>query len=259
MLTEEEERELAMHFHKTGDLKAAHKLVTSHLRLVVKIAMGFKGYGLPMMDVISEGNIGLMHAVKKFDTTKGFRVSTYAMLWIKATIQDHIIKSWSLVKIGTSAARKKLFFNLKKVKNLLANYEGQALSNANIAEAAAKLGLTSKQVVEMDIRLSNSDKSLNDVIGQDEGATEMLEMLADDSSNQEEILAEKQELNARSKKLHEVLATFSERERDIINKRKLSDSPMTLEELADIYKVSRERIRQIEVRVIEKLTTAMTS
>lgn len=255
ILTAEEEENFARLYHEEGDLKAAHYLVTSHLRLVVKIALSYRNYGLPMMDVISEGNVGLMRAVKKFDVNKGFRLSTYAMWWIKAHIQEHVLHSWSLVKIGTTAAQKKLFFNLRKIKNKLHRYESKDLSLDEVAQISAELSVSKSEVSEMEKRLKNQDTSLNakPLSAAEDSDCELIDFLQDSAPTQDIIFAEKQETDRNHVKLYKALETLKDREKDIILKRRLTDTPATLEDLSQIHNVSRERIRQIECRAIEKL------
>ena len=256
MLDAEEEYLLAKNWREQGNLKAAHKLVTSHLRLVAKIAMGYRGYGLPVNELISEGNIGLMQAVKKFDPDKGFRLATYAMWWIKAAIQEYVLRSWSLVKMGTTTAQKKLFFNLKKIKRQIApNQEGD-LKESQVKEISKRLNVDSKEVVNMNRRMMGQEKSLNDPIKSDEG-DEWQDWLTDDSLDQELILSQKQEYDDKKQLLQESIKILDERERKIIEERKLSENPKTLDELSKKYKISRERIRQIETKAFEKLQKAM--
>ena len=256
MLDAEEEYLLAKNWREQGNLKAAHKLVTSHLRLVAKIAMGYRGYGLPVNELISEGNIGLMQAVKKFDPDKGFRLATYAMWWIKAAIQEYVLRSWSLVKMGTTTAQKKLFFNLKKIKRQIApNQEGD-LKESQVKEISKRLNVDSKEVVNMNRRMMGQEKSLNDPIKSDE-SDEWQDWLTDDSLDQELILSQKQEYDDKKQLLQESIKILDERERKIIEERKLSENPKTLDELSKKYKISRERIRQIETKAFEKLQKAM--
>jgi len=256
MLDAEEEYMLAKNWRDNGNLKAAHKLVTSHLRLVAKIAMGYRGYGLPVNELISEGNIGLMQAVKKFDPDKGFRLATYAMWWIKAAIQEYVLRSWSLVKMGTTTAQKKLFFNLKKIKRQIApNQEGD-LKESQVKEISKRLNVDSKEVVNMNRRMMGQEKSLNDPIKSDE-SDEWQDWLTDDSLDQELILSQKQEYDDKKQLLQESIKILDERERKIIEERKLSENPKTLDELSKKYKISRERIRQIETKAFEKLQKAM--
>lgn len=256
MLTQEEEVELANRWVDDQDIEAAHKLVTSHLRLVVKLAQGFRGYGLPITDLISEGNIGLMHAVKRFDPDKGYRLSTYAMWWIKAAINEYILRSWSLVKMGTSASQKKLFYNLKRLKNKINAGERCLLPN-EIKMIAQDLDVSERDVIEMDERLGASDASLNARIVQDEDSGQWIDYLEDASDNQEVIIAESEEMMQRRSMLNAAMECLNDRERDIIHKRQLQEDPSTLEELSRIYNVSKERIRQIEVRAMEKLQKAV--
>ncbi len=253
MLEEKEEYNLAMKFKEDGDVKAAHKLVTSHLRLVVKIAMGFRGYGLPLTDIVSEGNIGLMQAVKKFEPEKGFRLSTYAMWWIKAAINEHILKSWSIVKVGTSATQKKLFFNLKRLKNkILKNSENTYLSDSQMQDIAYDLDVSAKDVKDMNALMSSSDQSLNVSVFDDSDA-QRLDYIEDSSQNQEDEYADKEEKDFNSEILSKAMVVLNNREKDILYKRKLVDNPLTLEDLSKEYGVSRERIRQIENRAFEKI------
>ncbi len=258
MLEKDEEFMLAKRWIEHQDSAAAEKMVTSHLRLVAKIAMGYRGYGLPIGEVISEGNVGLMQAVKKFDPDKGFRLSTYAMWWIRAAIQEYVLRSWSLVKMGTTAAQKKLFFNLRRLKGEMKAVEEGDLTPDHVAKIATKLGVKETEVTSMNRRMSGGgDASLNVTIGGDDGAAQWQDWLTDESESQEEVLANDQEHDARMDLLHHAMSDLNERERDIIAKRRLSDRPMTLEDLAGIYNVSRERIRQIEARAFEKLQEAM--
>jgi len=252
MLTAEEEYMLAKSYKEHGDAKAAHKLVTSHLRLVAKIAMGFRGYGLPLIDLISEGNVGIMLAVKKFDPEKGFRLATYAMWWIRAQIQQYVLHSWSLVKIGTTAAQKKLFFNLKKIKKQLKVMDEKDLSPNNIREIARKLDVKEKEVVDMSNRLYASDQSLNVKISQDQ-ENDWQDLLADERENQEIVFERENQLKYRKKILNEAISILSQREKDILIARRLTEKPKKLNELSEKYKISRERVRQIEERAFEKL------
>ena len=256
MLDAEEEYMLAKNWKERGNLKAAHKLVTSHLRLVAKIAMGYRGYGLPVNELISEGNIGLMQAVKKFDPDKGFRLATYAMWWIKAAIQEYVLKSWSLVKMGTTTAQKKLFFNLKKLKNQIApNQEGD-LRDEHVDEISKRLDVDSHEVVNMNRRLMGHEKSLNDPIKAGE-TDEWQDFLVDDHLDQELIISQKQEFDDKKELLYEAMQILNDREKEILQARRLSDEPKTLEELSQKYKISRERIRQIETKAFEKLQKSM--
>jgi RNA polymerase sigma-32 factor len=258
MLSQKEEISLARKWIKKGDTDAAHKLVTSHLRLVARIAMGYKGYGLPITELISEGNIGLMQAVKKYDPEKGFRLSTYAMWWIRAAIQEYVLKSWSLVKIGTTAAQKKLFFNLKKIKNQLTSYNDGSLKPDQVKEIAERLDVTEAEVSDMEGRMSGTDYSLNAVVSED-GESEWQDWLVDEDADQEVKLAEKEELSKRKSLLSKAINILNEREQNIISARKLSEVPKTLEELSKTYKISRERVRQIEEKAFAKLQLEMVN
>ena len=258
MLSAEEEYTLANRWQVHKDTNAAHQLVTSHLRLVAKIAMGYKGYGLPITDIISEGNIGLMQAAQKFDPEKGFRLTTYAMWWIKAAMQEYILRSWSLVKIGTTAVQKKLFFNLRSAKNRIQAYEEGDLKQENLEKISNQLNVPEKEVINMNRRLSGGDPSLNATIKADGDQTgEWQDWLESDEPNQEESYSEKEEENLRKEMINESLQVLNDRELDIIQTRKLSDTPTTLEELSEEYNISRERIRQIEVRALEKVKEAL--
>ena len=256
MLDAEEEYLLAKNWKDSGNLKSAHKLVTSHLRLVAKIAMGYRGYGLPVSELISEGNIGLMQAVKKFDPDKGFRLATYAMWWIKAGIQEYVLRSWSLVKMGTTAAQKKLFFNLKKIKKQIAPSEEGDLRKEQVNEISKRLGVKSDEVVSMNRRMMGQEKSLNDPIKSDEKG-EWQDWVVDENLDQELYISQKQELDEKKSLLKDAIKILNEREREIIQDRKLSEDPKTLDELSKKYKISRERIRQIETKAFEKLQKAM--
>jgi RNA polymerase sigma-32 factor len=257
MLGKDEEFMLAKAWQQHEDPEAAHKLVTSHLRLVAKIAMGYRGYGLPIGEVISEGNVGLMQAVKKFDPDKGFRLATYAMWWIRASIQEYILRSWSLVKMGTTAAQKKLFFNLRKAKSEISALEEGDLHPDQVRQIATKLGVLDEEVVSMNRRLAGGDASLNAPLRAD-GESEWQDWLVDeDTPSQENLVAENEERSIRMSLLEEAMAELTERERHILTERRLKDDPTTLEELASEYGVSRERVRQIEVRAFEKLQKAM--
>jgi RNA polymerase sigma-32 factor len=258
MLSQKEEISLARKWIKKGDTDAAHKLVTSHLRLVARIAMGYKGYGLPITELISEGNIGLMQAVKKYDPEKGFRLSTYAMWWIRAAIQEYVLKSWSLVKIGTTAAQKKLFFNLKKIKNQLTSYNDGSLKPDQVKEIAERLDVTEAEVSDMEGRMSGTDYSLNAVVSED-GESEWQDWLVDEDADQEVKLAEREELSKRKSLLSKAINILNEREQNIISARKLSEVPKTLEELSKTYKISRERVRQIEEKAFAKLQLEMVN
>ena len=256
MLDAEEEYMLAKNWRENGNLKSAHKLVTSHLRLVAKIAMGYRGYGLPVNELISEGNLGLMQAVKKFDPDKGFRLATYAMWWIKASIQEYVLRSWSLVKMGTTTAQKKLFFNLKKLKNQIApNQEGD-LKKDQVQEISKRLDVKSDEVVHMNRRMMGQEKSLNDPIKSGE-TDEWQDWLVDDSLDQELIISQKQEYEDKKELLIDAMKVLNDREKQIIEARRLSENPKTLEELSKKYKISRERIRQIETKAFEKLQKSM--
>ena len=252
ILTAEEEYMLAKRFKEHGDNKAAHKLVTSHLRLVAKIAMGYRGYGLPVTDLISEGNVGIMQAVKKFDPEKGFRLATYAMWWIRAQIQEYVLHSWSLVKIGTTAAQKKLFFNLKKLKNQLESIDEGNLSPENVREIAKRLNVKEAEVVSMENRLFSSDQSLNVQIGTEE-KTEWQDIIKDDRKTQDTIIENINEFDYRKNLLEKAMNVLKPREKQIIKLRKLAEKPKKLEELSKQFEISRERVRQIEEKAMEKL------
>ena len=252
ILTAEEEYMLAKRYKEHGDTKAAHKLVTSHLRLVAKIAMGYRGYGLPVTDLISEGNVGIMQAVKKFDPERGFRLATYAMWWIRAQIQEYVLHSWSLVKIGTTAAQKKLFFNLKKLKNQLSSIDSGDLSPENAREIATRLNVKEGEVLDMNNRLFSGDQSLNVQVG-DEADTEWQDMLVDSNETHDNLIANKDELKYRKKIFEQAIEILNEREKEIITLRKLQDKPVKLEELSKKFHISRERVRQIEEKAFEKL------
>ena len=257
MLAKDEEFMLAKAWQQHEDPKAAHRMVTSHLRLVAKIAMGYRGYGLPIGEVISEGNVGLMQAVKKFDPDKGFRLATYAMWWIRASIQEYILRSWSLVKMGTTAAQKKLFFNLRKAKSEIAALQEGDLRPEQVSLIATKLGVLDEEVVSMNRRLSGGDASLNSPMRAD-GESEWQDWLVDDTTpSQETVIADTQEKSVRMSLLEEAMTELSDRERHILTERRLKDEPTTLEDLATEYGVSRERVRQIEVRAFEKLQKSM--
>tara|TARA_X000001036_G_scaffold179440_1_gene169938 strand:- start:939 stop:1835 length:897 start_codon:yes stop_codon:yes gene_type:complete len=256
MLDAEEEYMLAKNWKENGNLKSAHKLVTSHLRLVAKIAMGYRGYGLPVNELISEGNIGLMQAVKKFDPDKGFRLATYAMWWIKASIQEYVLRSWSLVKMGTTTAQKKLFFNLKKLKNQIApNQEGD-LKDEQVNEISKRLDVNSQEVINMNRRMMGREKSLNDPIKKGE-TDEWQDWLVDDSLDQELVVSQKQEFDDKKELLRDAMKILNEREKEILVARRLSENPQTLDKLSNKYKISRERIRQIETTAFEKLQKSM--
>ena len=252
ILTAEEEYMLAKRYKEHGDAEAAHKLVTSHLRLVAKIAMGYRGYGLPVTDLISEGNVGIMQAVKKFDPEKGFRLATYAMWWIRAQIQEYVLHSWSLVKIGTTAAQKKLFFNLRKLKNQLGSIDDGSLSPENVREIANRLNVKEAEVKDMEGRLFSGDQSLNVQIGH-EANTEWQDMIVDDSETQDKVFEKKDEYLHHKKLFNEALKILNPREKEIIKLRRLRDKPKKLEELSQQFNISRERVRQIEEKAIEKL------
>ncbi len=251
ILTAEEEFEYATKFTEKGDLQAAKILIQSHLRLVVKMASKFKNYGLPIVDLVSEGNLGLMQAVKKFDPSKGFRFSTYAMWWIRSHIQEYILRSWSLVKIGTTIAQKKLFFNLNKIKKKI--NAADVLQNDQIDIIANNLDVSKKEVIEMNSRLSQADTSLNNLVSSDEDEREIVDLLASDDKSQEQLAIENQEKSRQSALFKTAFATLNAREKDILIKRQISENSMTLEELSSLYQVSRERIRQIEENAIKKI------
>ena len=256
MLDAEEEYMLAKNWRENGNLQSAHKLVTSHLRLVAKIAMGYRGYGLPVNELISEGNIGLMQAVKKFDPDKGFRLATYAMWWIKASIQEYVLRSWSLVKMGTTTAQKKLFFNLKKLKNQIAPGQEGDLKDEQVNEISKRLDVDSNEVINMNRRMMGREKSLNDPIKSGE-TDEWQDWLVDDNLDQELIISQKQEYDDKKELLNNAMKILNDREKEIINARRLSENPQTLEELSKKYKISRERVRQIETKAFEKLQKSM--
>jgi RNA polymerase sigma-32 factor len=258
MLEPEEEYMLAKAWVDHGDKESAHKLVTSHLRLAAKLAMGYRGYGLPTAEVVSEANVGLMQAVKRFDPEKGFRLATYAMWWIRASIQEYILRSWSLVKMGTTAAQKKLFFNLRKAKNRIGALEEGDLHPDHLKTIAENLSVTEKEVTDMNRRLSGGDASLNAPVKADgDGAAEWQDWLTDDDADQAAAYAEQNELESRRELLLAAMKELNERERHILTERKLKDNPVTLEDLSKVYDVSRERVRQIEVRAFEKLQKKM--
>ena len=252
ILTADEEYMLAKRYKEHGDTEAAHKLVTSHLRLVAKIAMGYRGYGLPVTDLISEGNVGIMQAVKKFDPERGFRLATYAMWWIRAQIQEYVLHSWSLVKIGTTAAQKKLFFNLKKLKNQLSSIDSGDLSPENAREIATRLNVKEAEVLDMNNRLFSGDQSLNIQVGS-EGDAEWQDMLVDSHDTQDKIIANADELLYRKKIFEQAIEILNDREKEIIKLRKLKEKPVKLEELSKKFNISRERVRQIEEKALEKL------
>ncbi|HRQ79948.1 MAG TPA: RNA polymerase sigma factor RpoH [Azospirillaceae bacterium] len=256
MLQPEEEFMLAKAWREHGDSKAAHKLVTSHLRLVAKIAMGYRGYGLPLSELISEGNVGMMQAVKRFEPDRGFRLATYAMWWVRAAIQEYILHSWSLVKIGTTAAQKKLFFNLRRLKGQMQAIDDGDLSPEHVNKIATTLDVSEQEVVDMNRRLASPDHSLNAPLRVD-GEGEWQDWLEDERANQEIVLADQEESGKRRKLLVDAMKGLNERERDILAERRLRDNPTTLEDLSQKYGISRERVRQIEVRAFEKLQKAV--
>ncbi len=256
ILTAEEEYMLAKNWKQRGDFKSAQKLITSHLRLVAKIAMGYKGYGLPVGELVSEGNIGLMQAVKKFDPEKGFRLATYAMWWVKASIQEYVLKSWSLVKMGTTTAQKKLFFNLKKLKNQISPNSSGDLKMEHVEEISKRLNVKKEEVISMDRRLAGKEKSLNDFVKDDEGS-EWQDLVIDDRIDQELKLSQDQEFSKRKKLMDSSMSILNPREKEILKARRLSENSATLDVLSKKYKVSRERIRQIETKAFEKLQKAM--
>ena len=258
LLEPEEEYMLAKRWVEEQDTEAAHKMVTSHLRLAAKIAMGYRGYGLPQSEVISEANVGLMQAVKRFDPEKGFRLATYAMWWIRASIQEYILRSWSLVKLGTTSGQKKLFFNLRKAKNKIGALEEGDLRPENVKRIATDLGVTEDEVISMNRRMSGGDASLNATVGSEgEGTMQWQDWLEDEEADQAGDYAERDELETRREMLAEALEVLNDREKDILTQRRLSDETVTLEDLSSQYDVSRERIRQIEVRAFEKLQKRM--
>ncbi|WP_341705295.1 RNA polymerase sigma factor RpoH [Ferrovibrio sp.] len=262
MLEPEEEFLLAKAWRDRGEIEAAHKLVTSHLRLVAKIAMGYRGYGLPVGELISEGNVGMMQAVKRFDPDKGFRLSTYAMWWIRASIQEYILRSWSLVKIGTTAAQKKLFFNLRRLRGQMKAIDGGQLTPEQVEKIATQLNVSQDEVITMDRRLAGADASLNAPLrgsGDEDGGGEWQDWLVDETPNQETRLAEGDEFDSRHKLLQDAMGSLNERERDILVQRRLTENPVTLEDLSARYGISRERVRQIEVRAFEKLQKSVRS
>ncbi|MBI3453721.1 MAG: RNA polymerase sigma factor RpoH [Rhodospirillales bacterium] len=256
LLEQEEEYMLAKRWREHDDTEAAHRLVTSHLRLVAKIAMGYRGYGLPLAELISEGNVGMMQAVKRFDPERGFRLATYAMWWIRAAIQEYILHSWSLVKIGTTAAQKKLFFNLRKIKGQMRQIEEGDLSPEVVKKIARELSVNEDEVINMNRRLASADHSLNAPL-RNEGEGEWQDWLVDETENQEVKLGESEETDRRQKMLTRALGSLNERERHILSERRLREDPATLEDLSQTYGISRERVRQIEVRAFEKLQKAI--
>ena len=257
MLEPQQEYILAKNWREKGDRDSAHTLVTSHLRLVAKIAMGYRGYGLPVGELISEGNIGLMQAVKKFDPERGFRLATYAMWWIKASIQEYILRSWSLVKIGTTAAQKKLFFNLRKLKNQIFAIESGDMTPAHVKEIANRLDVNEDEVISMNRRMAGQEKSLNAKISDEEQSGQWQDWIVDENADQELLISQRQELDQKHALLQTALKVLDEREKEILYDRKLIDEPKTLEELSQKYKISRERVRQIENRAFEKVQKAM--
>ena len=258
MLEQKQEYMLAKAWKERGDVDAAHQLVTSHLRLVAKIAMGYRGYGLPVADLISEGNLGMMHAVKKFEPEKGFRLATYAMWWIKAAIQEYILRSWSLVKIGTTAGQKKLFFNLRRIKGQIQAIDDGDLKPEQVTEIATRLEVSEAEVISMNQRMAGNDRSLNVPLSRDgEGSGEWQDWLEDDAEDQETTFAEHEEFSARQRLMLDAMQDLNEREQRILQARRLAEPPLTLEDLAAEFGVSRERIRQIEVRAFEKLQKAV--
>ncbi|MDA0338473.1 MAG: RNA polymerase sigma factor RpoH [Proteobacteria bacterium] len=256
MLEKEEEYMLARSWLDHEDSQAAHKLVTSHLRLVAKIAMGYRGYGLPLVELISEGNVGMMQAVKRFDPEKGFRLATYAMWWIRASIQEYVLRSWSLVKMGTTAAQKKLFFNLRKIKGQIEAIEEGDLKPDHVAEIARRLSVSEEEVVNMNRRLTAPDSSLNAPL-RENSEPQWQDMLVDEDLNQEVVFAEQDEMDLRRDLLAQAMEVLNDREKHILTERRLKEEPSTLEDLSQIYDISRERVRQIEVRAFEKLQKAM--
>ncbi len=255
MLEPQEEYMLAKRWREHEDPEAAHKLVTSHLRLVAKIAMGYRGYGLPIGEVISEGNVGLMQAVKRFEPERGFRLATYAMWWIRASIQEYILRSWSLVKMGTTASQKKLFFNLRKAKSQISALEDGDMRPEQVDTIATRLGVSKQDVIDMNRRMSG-DASLNSPL-REEGEGEWQDWLVDESASQENLLVDREETNNRLGALHQALSVLNDRERRIFEARRLTDDPITLEQLSDEFDISRERVRQIEVRAFEKVQAAV--
>ena len=256
MLSAEEEYMLAKSYKDRGDLKSAQKLITSHLRLVAKIAMGYRGYGLPVGEIISEGNVGLMQAVKKFQPEKGFRLATYAMWWIRASMQEYILRSWSLVKMGTTSAQKKLFFNLKRIKNQLSPNNSGELKIEHVEEISKRLDVGKHEIINMNRRLMGHEKSLNDPIKAGE-TDEWQDWLVDDHLDQELVVSQKQEFDDKKELLYQAMTILNNREKEILEERRLTENPKTLEELSQKYKISRERIRQIETKAFEKLQKSM--
>lgn len=259
LLTPEEEINFSKKWKENGDVEAAHHLVTSHLRLVAKIAMGYRGYGLPLNELISEGNVGMLQAVRRFDPDRGFRLATYAIWWIRAAIQEYILHSWSLVKMGTTAAQKKLFFNLRRIKGQIQAFNEGDIELEQLQKIATTLGVTEDEVLQMDRRLSSVDHSLNSTIGDDQDGGEWQNMLVDETENQEANYAKAEEFSDRQTLLRNAMKDLNDRERYILTERRLNEEPVTLEELSKKYNISRERVRQIEVRAFEKLQKAMKS
>lgn len=259
LLTPEEEINFSKKWKEKGDVEAAHHLVTSHLRLVAKIAMGYRGYGLPLNELISEGNVGMLQAVRRFDPDRGFRLATYAIWWIRAAIQEYILHSWSLVKMGTTAAQKKLFFNLRRIKGQIQAFNEGDIEPEQLQKIATTLGVTEDEVLQMDRRLSSVDHSLNSTIGDDQDGGEWQNMLVDETENQEANYAKAEEFSDRQTLLRNAMKDLNDRERYILTERRLNEEPVTLEELSKKYNISRERVRQIEVRAFEKLQKAMKS
>ncbi len=257
LLTADEEYMLAQRFREHGETEAAHQLVTSHLRLVAKIAMQYRGYGLPVSDLISEGNIGLMKAVKKFEPERGFRLSTYAMWWIKASVTEHVLRSWSLVKMGTMAAQKKLFFSLRKAKARLQILDAGELEPEQAEALSKQFGLSAEDILNMNRRMSARDYSLNAPVSEDGDSVEFMDTLVDESPSPEAIVAQREEAGIHNEMLQAALAELPERERHIFVERRLKDDPMTLEQLGEVYGISRERVRQLEVRAFEKVQKAV--
>lgn len=253
LLTAEQELEYSTKFAETGDKEAAKMMIQSHLRLVVKMAGKFKNYGLPVVDLVSEGNLGLMQALKKFDPRKGFRFSTYAMWWIRAYIQDYILRSWSLVKIGTTAAQKKLFFNLNKIKKRISASSNGTLLPSQVSQIASDLNVSEKEVIDMNSRLSQGDTSLNNLVSSEDDSKEVVDLMASDDESQEKIAIDNQEKSRQEQMFKAAFATLNDREKDILVKRQMSENSLTLEDLSQLYKVSRERIRQIEENAISKI------
>ena len=258
ILSSDEEFDLAVNYQKTRDKELAYKLITSHLRLVVKVVSKYRGYGLPVSEMISEGNIGLMYAVDKFEPEKGFRFSTYALWWIKASVQKYILNSWSLVKLGTTAAQKKLFFNLRKIKNQLNLIDDRELSQKVLTDIAQSLDVSVQEVTDMNMRLKAHDGSLNAVIdGDSEGTTEWMDFIADNKPNQEEVLSHAETLRYRKKMFNKALYVLNKREKDILFKRRLYEKNITLDDLSKLYNISKERVRQIELNSIKKISKAI--